>query len=465
MDIVDLLDWAISHGGGITEARAEDITRESLSMEKGRVKSVSSSERIGFGVRVLLDGCIGYACTTRLSKDSVKNAVECAIHLARASKPTENPLSREERTPIQAKAELRVMRDHGKATLEDKLSLLRRTHESAMEHGKDIKTVNVYYGAISGSKWFKSSDGGNVICDLFRTALTASVVSKGVTGLADGGDGHGGTFNLFSFKGKHSPEEIGKNASQWAAEKLEAKSCPVGKSRTLLHPTLTGTLAHEAFGHMCEADSIIAGESILKEKIGQQLGSAKATIIDEGTPDSALTEYPGMYIPYDDEGTPTQRTLILDHGILSNYLHSRETAHQLHVNPTGNARSVSYKYEPICRMRNTYFAPGDLSLNEALSELGTGIYAIGTGGGQSGGDGTFLFKARRGYVVKDGEISYPIKDVALMGNILNLLKGVEGATRELEIETGGCGKGGQFPLPVGTGGPHLLLSEAMFGGE
>jgi Predicted Zn-dependent proteases and their inactivated homologs len=139
MDIVDLLDWAISHGGGITEARAEDITRESLSMEKGRVKSVSSSECIGFGVRVLLDGCIGYACTTRLSKDSVKNAVECAIHLARASKPTENPLSREERTPIQAKAELRVMRDHGKATLEDKLSLLRRTHESAMEHGKDIK--------------------------------------------------------------------------------------------------------------------------------------------------------------------------------------------------------------------------------------------------------------------------------------------------------------------------------------
>jgi TldD protein len=135
---------------------------------------------------------------------------------------------------------------------------------------------------------------------------------------------------------------------------------------------------------------------------------------------------------------------------------------------TGNARAVNYNYPPIVRMKNTYFSPGDLSIEEALEQLGTGIYAISTAGGQANMDGTFMFKALRGYYVDKGEQKYPLREVTLTGSILDFLKNIEGATKELFVFSsyfGGCGKDEQYPLPVGLGGPHLLIREVQFGGE
>ena len=132
------------------------------------------------------------------------------------------------------------------------------------------------------------------------------------------------------------------------------------------------------------------------------------------------------------------------------------------------SRAVNFTFAPIPRMKNTYFAPGDLSEEEALEQLGTGIYAIRSAGGSVESDGSFIFQASRGYWVENGEKQYPLKDVALSGNILDLLKNVRGATKDLQLFSsyfGGCGKDGQSPLPVGLGGPHLLLKQATFGGE
>ncbi|MDI6847717.1 MAG: TldD/PmbA family protein, partial [Candidatus Bathyarchaeia archaeon] len=168
------------------------------------------------------------------------------------------------------------------------------------------------------------------------------------------------------------------------------------------------------------------------------------------------------------QGIKTAKKKILDKGKLVGYLHDRNTATYMKSDFTGNARAVNYNFPPIVRMKNTYFSPGDLSLKEAIEQLDTGIYAIRTAGGQANMDGTFMFKALRGYYVERGEKKYPLREVTLTGSILDFLKNIEGATRELFIWSsyfGGCGKGEQWPLPVGLGGPHFLVREVWFGGE
>ncbi len=206
---------------------------------------------------------------------------------------------------------------------------------------------------------------------------------------------------------------------------------------------------------------MVIGMSPLSGKIGQQLGSNSVTIVDEGLPQNG-----GYKIFFDDEGVRCKRVEIMEKGVLRSYLHSRMTANVLRAEATGNARSQDHTHEPIVRMRNTYFEAGDWKLEEALEGLKNGIYAIDSAGGQASADGTFLFKAVRGYWVENGEIKYPLRDVALTGNILELLKNVDAVCDDLEIRStpfGGCGKMDQRAF-VGLGGPHIRIREVLFGG-
>ena len=159
---------------------------------------------------------------------------------------------------------------------------------------------------------------------------------------------------------------------------------------------------------------------------------------------------------------------MLDKGVLNHYLHNRGTAQRLGQRFTGNSRAVSFLYPPIVRMTNTYFLPGDLTEEEAIEKLGTGVYAIQAAGGQVAKDGSFVFMAPRGYWVEGGEVKYPLREVALSGNILDLLTRVEGATKDFELVSGyfgGCGKHEQLHLPVGVGGPKLIVDGVTFGGQ
>jgi TldD protein len=313
-----------------------------------------------------------------------------------------------------------------------------------------------------------NSDGSEIIWDFLITDLRLLVTSKTTAGaLVNGSEGHGGSYGIEDFEsGEFTPEKIGEQAGKNAKEQLKAKACPAGKFRALVEEDLVGVLAHESFGHLSEADFVVTGGSPLAEKVGKAIGSEHATIIDGGIPD--IKKYGGLWLPYDDQGTATNQTTVLEKGILKHYLHNRGTAKKLEQEPTGNARAVSFVFPPIPRMTNTYFMPGTLSEDEAIEQLGTGVFAIQSSGGQVQGDGSFLFKAIRGYWVENGEIQYPIREVSLSGNILELLSRVEGGTKDLKLTSGyfgGCGKGGQFPLPVGMGGPKLLINEVTFGGE
>jgi TldD protein len=313
-----------------------------------------------------------------------------------------------------------------------------------------------------------NSDGSIIDWEFLVSDLRVIVTSKTDSGaMVLGAEGHGGTFGLEEFeKEEFTPEKMGELAGSRAKEQLKAKACPAGKFRALVEEELVGVLAHESFGHLSEADFVVTGGSPLAEKLGQTLGTEHATIIDGGVPD--IKKYGGLWLPYDDQGIATNQTTVLDRGVLQHYLHNRGTANKLGQEPSGNARAVSFVFPPIPRMTNTYFLPGNLTEEEAIEQLGTGIFALQTSGGQVQGDGSFVFKAVRGYWIENGEIQYPIREVALSGNILELLSKVEGGTKELKLSAGyfgGCGKGEQSPLPTGFGGPKLLIDGVTFGGE
>lgn len=456
-------------GAEFVEARYDDFFMREIHVEKKIVKDVKTLHRTGIGVYTYYHGATGYSSTVDLTKNSVAEAAARSVNIARGSSAIARvKVKPGETAPSKSKGlKLKVKKHPKDFPLSFKKDLVLRAVESSEEHGKSISSITGRYGELYGEKLFTNSVGTETSWSPIVLDLRVRVVSKRADLLVDGADGFGGSFGLEAFEVKdHTPEAIGKNAGKWAAEKLEAKPAPPGRHRALCENLLVGVLAHESFGHLTEADLIVSGMSPLIGKLGEQLGSQSVTIIDEGTPDPE--KYNGFWIPFDDQGVKTTQVVIMNKGKLVQYLHSKETAALLKDNSTGNARAVNYNFPPIVRMRNTYFAPGDLSLEEALELLDTGIYAIRTAGGQANADGTFMFKALRGYYVEHGEIKHPLREVTLTGSILTFLQNVEGATKELLIQSsyfGGCGKSEQWPLPVGFGGPHLLVRDVQFGGE
>ena len=467
----DLLALAVrageEAGAELVEARGEDITVFSMRSEKKTVKLVDYKRIVGVGVRVFADGATGYAYTNMLTREAVREAAVRAFRIAKAaSRHTKLRLHPAECKPARGTFRVEVRRHPGEASIDEKKEALHAGEREAEEAaGRLLATTISRYGEAYGWRYLVSSDSEARV-EFLVASMGFSVVCKEGGEMADAADSFGGTVGFEAFTGEHSPEVMGGNAARWALEKLRGVKPPVGKHRALVDNRLAGVLAHESFGHMSEYDFVATGGSPLAGKIGQRLGSSEATVVDEGV--VGVEGYPGFRVPCDDEGVEARRVVILEEGVLRSYLHTRWTASLAGVEPTGNARAVDYTFEPICRMRNTYFTPGDLTLEEALEQLRNGVYACGTAGGQANFDGSFMFKATRGYLVEGGEVKAAFKDVAILGHILEFLRNIEAKTRELKVYSsffGGCGKMGQAPLYVGLGGPHILVKEAMFGGE
>jgi len=219
---------------------------------------------------------------------------------------------------------------------------------------------------------------------------------------------------------------------------------------------------HEAFGHLSEGDNVYENKKLQElMTLGAVYGSEKLHVYDTG-----LQLGSRGYLKYDDEGVPTERTYLIKAGKLVGRLHSRETAGAMREKPTGNARAVSYRFPPICRMRDTCVGAGDVSLEEMIEDTDLGVYAINTTGGETWHE-LFTFGAERGYMIRQGKIAEMVRDVTLSGNLFTTLKNIDaiGSDQTPFNGPGGCGKGGQFPLPVGHEGPHIRIRDVIIGGE
>ena len=465
------LDTGEKLGADYVEARFDDLQLRTLVKENQKMKETNLNRRRGLGIVAYYKGVPGYSYTASLEKSAIKECVKNAFGIAKASSEIATlKLDFERRKKTTKEHELKLLlKKHPKDfDLEYKIDLLDRIEKTALGDVDWIKSSRALYGEFYGQKYLMNTDGDEISWEPIVVDLRINLTAVGIGDfLVSGSNGAGGSKGLEFFDLKeNTPETLGKDVHKWTNEQREAKAAPAGKFRALCDNRLSGVLAHESFGHCTEADFILTNSSALKDRIGETIGTEIVNIYDEGTPDP---KYNGFWLPYDDEGSKTTKTVLMENGVLKSYLHNRSSSKILQQNVTGNARAINYRFNPIPRMKNTYFGPGDLTEEEAIENLKEGIYAIQTSGGQVNPTlGTFLFKAVRGYWIENGEIKYPIKDVTIKGDILSLLKNVEGLTKELKISSGyfgGCGKDAQFPLPVGLGAPKILFSEATFGGE
>lgn len=476
--IEDLLELAVktgeSAGADFVEARFENMKLQTLVREKDTMKDVLSSRRRGIGITTYYKGVQGFSYTAALSQADIIDTVRRAVKIAKASEPTARlrlPFDKEDNLPdMRSPLELNVQKHPTSYDLAYKKDLVDRASDTvlAFDNPKASSIIG-RYGELSGLKMLCTSENRFVMYKPLITDLRVTVIVKDPkTGeLMRAGAGVGGSFGLDRWEKKgETPEEIAERAYNWTVEKCAAKKPPAGKHRVLTDPELTAILAHESFGHLCEADAIVDRSSPLTGKIGQQIGNEKINVIDVGIADSKE----GLWLPFDDQGIKTTRTILAENGVLKSYLHDRGTEKALKESGglSGNARALAYRFSPIPRMKNTIFLEGDVKTEEEMLEmLGTGIYSIDSAGG-SVALSDFQFFALRGYWVENGEKKYPLRDHLLTGNILQCLHNVEALSQESVLLSGyfgGCGKGGQNGLSVGMGAPHMLFSEIQVGGE
>jgi len=222
-----------------------------------------------------------------------------------------------------------------------------------------------------------------------------------------------------------------------------------------LENTIVGLLAHEAAGHCAEAD-LVYGGSFLSNKLDQRVASERVTLVDDGCFPSGFGT-----MMYDDEGTPTEKTAILEKGIVKGFMHSRETARQFNVEPTGNARAWSFEYDPIIRMRNTYIAPVDQKLEELIENVKDGYFLMGGGSGQADFNGEFMFGVQEAVKIEKGELKESFRGATISGNAFEVLRKVEGVGKDFAVHVGLCGK--EQVNYVGIGGPSIRTSLLLGG--
>lgn len=258
-------------------------------------------------------------------------------------------------------------------------------------------------------------------------------------------------------------EQRVKQTARQAVKLLDAEPCKGGKYTVIIDRELGGVFAHEAFGHLSEADFLYENPK-MKDLMrpGRVMGAKNLNIIDDGSIPGLIGTH-----KFDDEGVPTRKTYLIKNGMLEGHLHSKGTAAKMSATPTGNARAIGRSYPPIVRMTNTYITGGKSSLNDLTRDIENGIYACGMQGGQTMME-MFTFSAAHGFLIKNGEITDTlVRDVVLTGNVFETLHNIEGIADDMKIfeKAGGCGKGGQSPLPVTFGAPHMRIRDVTVGGS
>lgn len=417
-----------------------DVESTSILMKDGSAKEIATGRSSGISVRVLDRGW-GFAYAS--SVHELKDAAERALRGARLAK---EKVELAEVDVTQDKAEAIAKLHPSRATLEEKLDYLSRAHEVAKGY-KSVVSTSFAYNDASVKITYLSSEGAEVEMRYPRVAFYAQVFAKDGAKIQFASERVGATSGLEALA---NVEGIAKDACEKALRLLHARAPPSGEFTVVIDPKLTGVFIHEALGHAVEADHVVQGESILAGKLGQSIASELVTIYDDPT----LKQGFGSYF-YDAEGVKAQKKALVENGVLRSYLHSRETAAKLGHEPTGNARAQGYNFPPMPRMSNTYLAKGDASFEELIEDVEFGVYLLGSRGGEvDTARGVFQFSAEEGFLIEKGEITTPVRDVALSGETLAILRRVDAVSKHWGVHIGYCGKNGQL-VAVGDGGPAI----------
>ena len=448
---------AISLGAEYAEARALRLTKTSLTLKEEQVEAAKQGIESGVAVRVLVNGAWGFASAGSLEPVTSDNAVLSACRMAKlASTRLKIPIKLAPVKVIEDRVVAKPKKDPSHVSMEEKIQTALKINRSSIGFDSRVKSCGMDYMDLTGNSFFVNSEGTSIEQDkLYVWArITATARTNGVFTFSREEIGSTAGYELFD---EQIPEELGKKVAAQAVQQLTAKPPKGGKSPVVLGPNVVGVFVHEAFGHLAEADLALSG-GLLASNMGKKIGSSLVTFYDDGT----LLGSFGAF-KYDDEGVPTQKTLLIKDGIVTGLMHNRDTANKFNTNPTGNARAEDFRVEPIIRMRCTYMAPQDQTLEELFEGIKFGYYFKSFRGGQASLDGTFQVGIQEGYEIINSEIGAPIRDASISGNTLETLHKVDAVGRDFVLDPGRCGKG-QTAF-ICDGGPHIRLSEVVVGGS
>ena len=445
-------------GASYAEARVEERWGTVLELKNGTLEKAIHGRERGACVRVLVKGRWGFFSTNRLG-ESLLGGVETAVKLARSGSAAPGEQLRiDERKTANGKRILSPKKDPHGVSVDEKHELL-KDMDSRMRAVEGITSATSVYTDGTRSVRMITSSGGDAYSEETR------VVAQGVLVAREAADilgyrfrlGHVGGMELFE---KEDPLEKSRNAAEAAVRLLHAKRGPAGHFPLIADPELTGVFIHEALGHAAEGDLVATGGSVLSGRIGETLGPENLYVYDDPTYEGGFGSY-----AFDQEATPTSKKMLIEAGVLRTFLLDRESSAALGIEPNGSARAQDHESRPLVRMSNTYIGEGDMGFDEMVSGVKFGVYAKGTRGGQvDPTKGSFQFGAQEAYLIEGGEITTPLRDVSLSGNILEILMNIDGIGDDMKLgDPGFCGKGGQL-VPVGDGGPHIRIARATVGG-
>lgn len=435
--------------------RLEESEGTSIVLRGDRIETLSEGLSVGGQVRACYKGGWGFASFNQLS--TLKNRVEEAIAAARIVGDEETILA-----PIRPVKDNVVLpltgTDPRHIPLAQKKELCDRYNQILKSLGPKITTTSVRYGDSTQRVILATSEGTLIDQSWVDMEMRFSATARNGDIVQTGRETIGSRKAYEDLT--HLDEQV-YNAAQRAVTALSLPPVKGGTYTVVIDPILTGLFVHEAFGHLSEADMAYENPDLLEVmSMGRRFGPEELQIFDGAAPQG----HRGSYF-YDDEGTPATTTQLIKDGMLVGRLHSRETAGKLEETPTGNARCLNYHYPPIVRMTNTWIERGKTPVKDLFKNIKEGVYARNWIGGMTNGE-MFTFSAGEAWMIRDGKIAEPVRDVTLSGNVFKTLADIEAIGDDFYWdESGGCGKGGQSGLAVGCGGPSLRIRDVVVGGE
>jgi TldD protein len=453
---LDLLRQA-THGADDGELFLERKRSEAIVLDDGRVKTASYDASEGFGLRAVRGEVAGYAHSTEISESALRRAMDTARlavgdgggTLADAPKGTNQKLY----------TDADPMAD---ATFAGKIDILREI--DAYTRALDPRIIQVSATIAAGLQEVEIlRPEGLRLSDIRPMArLNISVIIEQNGRRESGGMGGGGRYGLARLMEPAHWQALAREALRIALVNLDAVPAPAGIMDVALGAGWPGILLHEAIGHGLEGDFNRKKTSAFAGLMGQQIAAKGVTVLDDGT----IPDRRGS-ISFDDEGTPSQRNVLIEDGKLVGYMQDRQNARLMGVAPTGNGRRESHAHIPMPRMTNTYMLGGNTPPEEIVASLKDGIYAVGFGGGQVDiTNGKFVFSCTEAYRVQNGKIGAPVKGATLIGDGATALQKIRAIGNDMAMDPGigNCGKAGQW-VPVGVGQPTLLIGGLTVGGS
>jgi len=453
-ELEEILDASLSKGGDFAEIFIEETSQTSVTYEDNKLDKLSTGTDVGAGIRVIDGKTIYYAASEDLSFESLK---EKALFLSKSIKKTPN--KREiGLTPVLSTLELEVKKRPNTVPISEKVDVVRRSNDIARSYGSNIRQVTVRYIDTNQAVTIVNSLGRYIEDNRIRTRFAVNVVAAKDGILQTGFEGPGGTvgFELFDI---YDPEKVTRIAAERALLMLDAKHAPSGKMPVVMSAEAGGTMVHEACGHALEADFIQKGTSIFTNKIGQKVASELVTVVDDAT-------IPGNYgsFRFDDEGTPSQKKILIENGILKGYMSDTFNASLIGSISSGNGRRESFRTKPVPRMTNTFIQAGLTNPNDIIASIDNGLFIKKMGGGEVNvTNGDFVFEVMEAYLIENGKVKHPVRGAMLIGNGPEVLQIIDMVGWDLNFQPGTCGK--YDHVPVSHAQPTIRIPEITIGGR